>query len=207
MYERLPRVSAYVAALPDGLASYPEAQAKASTIHELGRQVPRGFPLEQIPPDLRELLLSPPPVSSWISETQACALSLALRDVGFDDDASYLAWIETGFTKFFSSSLYRILMTVASPHTMAKGAAKRWAALRRGTSRSLVEAHDNGNISRVDYPAYLVPRLHAEATARGILVAYRMSRAKDPRVTVVEHGPTHYVTKVIYDAALGDLDG
>lgn len=34
-----------------------------------------------------------------------------------------------------------------------------------------------------------------------------MSRAKDPRVTVVEHSPTHYVTKVIYDAALGDLDG
>lgn len=203
----LPHVDEYVAQLPDGLASYPEAVAKASTLRQMRSILPADFEWDRMPAELREVVVSPPPVSSWVPESIACAVSLAVRDIAFDDDAAFLDWIEGGFSTFFAGPLYRVLMAVASPHSLARGAGKRWAALRKGTTRSLVEEHPNGNISRVDYPPWLVPRLHAEGTARGILVAYRLSRARDPRVLIEEHSSVHYVTRVIYDAGRGDIDG
>lgn len=200
-FERYPHVAAYLRQLPDGYESYPEVKVKASTIVEMAKTLPSDFPLAEIDGPLGELLRRPPPVSSWLPEVHACCLSLAVRDVGFPDDETYLAWIEQSFVDFWQSSLYRMLMAVASPASLARGAGKRWAALRKGSERRMIEMHPNGNLARVDYPEHLVTRLYVASTVRGIEVAYRMSRAKDPRTTIEEFTPTYYVTRTLYDRA------
>lgn len=195
----LPPVAAYLDALPAGLDSYPTTLVKASTVGQIIRMLPEEVRNAERTCPLGDMIDEPPPVSSWIPEVHMVALVTALRETAFASDGAFLAWIREGFEAFWGGSMYRVLMTVASPQLLVRGGDKRWKAMWRGSTRRIFETHPNGNFARVDFPRNLVNRIYAEASCVGFGVAYRMSRAPDPEVRIEELTPTYYVTRVLYD--------
>ena len=164
----VPRTQAYVASLPHGLLSYPDTQVKGSAIAAVLKNLPEGMELARFPDELREMLDHPPPVSAWVPEVPFVALMLALCELAFDSDEAFLAWAESGFKGYFSASLYRILFAVLSPMRLAKGADKKWGALRRGSRREMIEATDDFNRGRVHYPRNAFPLVYVKLLCKGL---------------------------------------
>ena len=197
--DSLPLTSRYLSQLPKGLDSYPDAQIKGSVVRTVLEHLPEGFELERLPPELGGLLEHPPLASEWVPDAPMVALTYAFRDVFFQTDEAYFAWLESGYVKMLDSRLYRIIMALSSPERLAKGADKRWGALRRGSVRELIHSDERHNIGVVRYPESLFPRFHAVNFMSALLVAYRLSRARKPRVDLLEWTPTQMTLRVIYD--------
>ncbi len=129
---RYPRLERYIAQLPNGLDSFPECEIKASvfrTVLEFS-----DVALVGLPAPLQQLIEDPPPHNSWVPQCQGLALIIAsveAQQLAGDGEG---AWIQAAAAKIFQSSMYRILMKVASPRILFKGSGMRWSAFFRGTS-------------------------------------------------------------------------
>ena len=70
--DRFPALEEYIAGLPDGLASHPQCQAKASLYRSLiDTKGLEPDDVDALPPDLRSLVIHPVPISSWIPEVHS----------------------------------------------------------------------------------------------------------------------------------------
>lgn len=194
----LPRTRAYVEALPEGLDSYPQTLLKGSACGAILQNLPE-IDLAVIPDELRGMLENPPPVSVWIPEIPVAALIHTLCESHFTDDEAFLAWAEAGFANYFGSALYRILFAVLSPVRLARGADKKWGALRQGSRREMIEATETYNRGRIVYPPHAFSRLYVEMLCRGFVAAYRLSRAKNPAVRLLSWSPTESTLEIVYD--------
>ncbi len=129
------RVEVYLRSLPQGLESFPDCRAKASMLHAglAVRPIP-GERRAQVPASLRPLVDTPPPVSSWVSEVEYCALSLAMADLhGWTDEDFGQYWYDLT-RKLVESKLYRGLIGMLTPQVALRSAAWRWSAFHRGSS-------------------------------------------------------------------------
>ena len=97
------------------------------------------------------------------------------------------------------STLYRILFAVLSPVRLAKGADKKWIALRKGSRREMIEATAEFNRGRVVYPEMGYSKLYVRLLCKGFLTAYRLSRAKDAAVRLESWTPTESLIEIVYD--------
>lgn len=197
--DALPRTREYLATLPDGLDSYPEAQAKGSMARTVLDYKPDALDPGRMPDELRWMLEHPPTANQWIPETRVLALMHAVRELAFDDDAGFLDWVSDALSELFGNPMYRMLMAMASPHMLARQADRAWARVRRGTVRELEELGANHNVGVLRYPPYLFDRLSMDIACTGVAIPYRMSRAKAPEVRLVEWTPTYSRLLVVYD--------
>lgn len=126
------RLGRYIAQLPEGLASFPECEAKASVHRRVVDY--SGLALTGLPPELQRLIDEPPTHSTWIPQCQSLALLLATLDAVNLDQEAEVKWIRKASTHVFSSPMYRILMWAATPRTLFKGAHMRWSAFFRGSN-------------------------------------------------------------------------
>lgn len=195
---RFPRLAAYISRLPEGLESHPEARCKASIARGLIDALPRPFDLELLPPALRELVERPPASTEWILETLNTAIYVAAADYFFyEDENAYDEWVDQIGAAVFSSPMYRILMFVASPRRLAKGAERRWSAFHRG-SRYNTQLHDWGTETVIEFPSFLFPRVALRAMASAVRAAYRASGAPNATVDILELGEVHAVTRAVW---------
>ena len=84
--EGLPRVAAYLEALPNGLASYPEYTQKAALYRQFLKHAGALRVANQLPPELRLLVEQPVPVNTWLPEVMVNALYLGVADALHLDD-------------------------------------------------------------------------------------------------------------------------
>jgi hypothetical protein len=127
------RVEAYLRSLPHGFESFPEYRAKASVVRAGLRILPvPDDALPRLPDPLRRLIQAPPPVSSWVSEVEYCALSLALADLhGWSDEDFGRYWYDVTVA-LVQSRLYNALLGMLTPKVILRSAAWRWSAFHRG---------------------------------------------------------------------------
>ena len=170
-----PTVAAYLERLPDGIASYPECRAKASLVSGILESRPIDAEHANLPRRVVELVEAPPPISSWVLETEFCAVALAIYDVHFQTlgrDA-FVQWIYEFNSELFAAPLYRILYAFLSPARLLKLSASRWHAFHRGTTLTVVESDRQRASLRIDFP----PHLFHPHMLHGFLAAWRAAAA------------------------------
>lgn len=167
----LPTVAAYLERLPDGIASYPDCRAKASLVSGVLESRPVDPERADLPKRLVELIAAPPPISSWVLETELCAVALAIYDVHFQSlgREAFVQWIYEFNSELFGTPLYRILYAFLSPVRLIKLSASRWGAFHRGTNLTVVESHRQRASLRLDFP----PHLFDPLMLHGFLAAWR----------------------------------
>jgi hypothetical protein len=164
-----PATRAYLDGLPDGLASFPECQAKASLLRDMVASRPIAPNAATLPAELCELIRNPPPLSSWIPEVAFNAASMAMYDehFGSEDTARFEDWVFDFNRDLFRKPLYRILFLLISPRRLLTNVASRWGAFHRGTSLSLIEIKEGAGRLRLEYPSgvFAEPMLYAFSAA------------------------------------------
>ena len=184
----LPTVDAYLACLPEGIASYPDAAVKGSVL--ASRRNHPGFDQllkdGNLPEPAVRLLRDPPTATSWVPEVAFNTVMAALYDVVFRENggpAAYEEWSAEQNARLLRTPLYRILFAVVSPERLLVAASARWAAFRRGTSVAVLD-HDRSTMSfRLTCPPNLYPPVGLHAFSAAFRAA---TQAAGGRVTVIQ---------------------
>lgn len=187
-------VDAYLARLPNGLASYPEVLVKGSVIRSSVENLPDGArTIATGMPEIDALVTDPPAVSAWVPQVHHCLLLASIYDRFFSvagGQTAFDAWVYDRNRQLFRSPAYKILFAVVSPERLIVGLANRWSAFRRGVAVEVVERRGSAGTLAMRYPPYVMDAL----TLRGIAVALRAALdaggAEQAFVTVTEPGPT-----------------
>jgi hypothetical protein len=191
--QRYPRLTAYLAGLPEGLDSYPDCLARTSLCTELLDGMPSPHPRPKDLPEPTASILAKRPRGLWMSEVHVMAVSVTIADhFQFDDDA-YLAWLHDTNLRYFSSLVLRVLMAFISPSELVARASARWSAVHQG---STLEARLTGPTSahvELSFP----PGLFAPILLRHFTAVWKAifehSKAKSCEVTLVDATDVHGV--------------
>jgi hypothetical protein len=178
---RLPRLAAYLAALPGGLAAYPDCIAKGALVRAAvdHRTDLRGW-AAWLPPELGRLLLDLPLAGEWIPEAHFVALFHAQADLLGLDEVAVLARSRERSRRLFESPAYRILMAVLSPVTLLRFSGRRWENFHRGTRLEVGGTSDDGVRVVLRFPPGLFDRLVLLAFGQAFAAALELSGAHDP---------------------------
>lgn len=189
---RSPTLEAYIASLPRGLDSYPEAQEKAGALRvSLG-----GTDLDAVcavlPPAILDLIRNPPPVATWMSETLFTGLLCAQLDVLHGGRVeSFREDLRDRNRRLLAGPLYKALFLVMSPSQVLRRLPDRWAAIHRGTSLDLVENDTPGRATIVQhFPPRLLPEWLAFARGASFEVGLELVGAKNIKVELTTYTDT-----------------
>jgi uncharacterized protein (TIGR02265 family) len=178
----------YLAALPRGLGAYPACQQKAGILRTFMTAEMRQCIEAAVPPELRELLVHPPPVTAWIPEVQATALYLAGRDAMGSDEA-YVDMAYGLNRDLLSGAMYRVLFAFVSPTRVLMGAASRWGQIHRGTDLRAVTVTRAEAVLRLTGPPNLIPHVMALAYGTAFRAALELAGGKNVVVSCRRDGP------------------
>ncbi|HET9595432.1 MAG TPA: hypothetical protein VFP65_07615 [Anaeromyxobacteraceae bacterium] len=186
--ERYPRVAAYLGALPDGVRSYPECQAKAAIVRRIlhDRPVPAPPP-GGLPERLAEVLHAPPLESEWMPEVLLMATVLTVADDRALEDDAFLRWVGPVNRELFGG-IYGLVMSVLTPEFAARNASSYWKMFHRGSSLVPERAGARHWSLRLLFPRHLFSGLALRQYGPVIQVGFQFA---DPSATVVlrEEGP------------------
>ncbi len=178
--KELPHLAEYIASLPQGLDSYPQARAKASLYRSTIATWPSpASEVSGLPAPLRRLAEYPRPVSSWIPEAHSAALVLATRDLACTDDADFLDFCYQQQRTLFSGRLYAVLLKMTSPSTLLRTAAFRWRSLHRGSSLIVDHASTTGASVHVEQQPHVWNRLLGLAFVEGLRAVLDLCGVQD----------------------------
>lgn len=185
----LPRLERWLAGVPRGLDSYPEAVAKGSLVRSVldGQRGEELLP--GLPGPLRRYVTDPPMAGEWLPEAHLAALIHAVSDLRHMSDEDVWTWVRAGNRALFSSPAYRILMMVVSPGSMIRYAARRWENWHRGTRLEAGAVSDEGVRLRLSFPVGLFDPPLLRDYCEAFAAALEMAHAADPKVRIVESGP------------------
>ncbi len=190
---RFPQLSAYLATLPDGLASYPECVLRASNMLPF-MSAKGASPLagveSELPEPVQRLLAAPPPNSAWIPEVHLYAFLLANVDrAGMSDDA-YEAWVLATCQRLYSGLLYKLVMSFVSRENVVEVAGSRWATQHRGTTLSMRSVDRDHVRCRLDFPPRLMSTLIVKGYRSVLLAVWQLVEARGLSMRLVESSET-----------------
>lgn len=186
-----PRVERYLAALPDGLESYPACLAKGALVRNALEHAPLAHVLPRLAPQLRRIAEDPPVGSEWIPEVHFGALLLAIADARELTDQEVLSWTRDRNRALFRSPAYRILMAVASPAQLVRFAGARWANWHRGSTLDVEGIADDGVVVAIRHPPGLLDPLLHRVYAEALTAALELAHAARPSVVVTAEAADH----------------
>jgi hypothetical protein len=195
-------MNAYIDALPAGLDSYPEFVQKASIYREFLVGVEFDTVRSMLPNRLRAMLEAPVPVTAWVTEVEASALFMALRDAAFADDQAYFEHVYRSSRRLMDSALYRLLFRLLGPRTVLRGAHSRWGLFHRGVEMSL--AFPGGTETSeatitLRFPPHLFPRLMQESFGDTFRAAAELSGARAVAIRVASQDPEHVALIITWE--------
>lgn len=189
-YPLLERTRAYVASLPQGLASYPECRGKVSIWKNILRWTDTGELRGRVPPELTIFTSEGLLDVTWMSVAESFACHLALRDTLFRTDSAMADHFRMLDRRLLSGPLYRMLFAVASPHRVVHAADRRFRAMFEGITLE-ARPEDACRVSlSLRYPPRLLPELVGRLYLVAFEVAVELAGAKAVRSRVLEHGDT-----------------
>jgi hypothetical protein len=185
-----PRVAAYLAHLPRGVDSFPEATGKVSVVRSFIESTNLElFEDDRCPPAVAQLIRSPPPHSSWVSEVTMMAAFFALADHKHLSGAAAERWMYEQNKALLDSRMYRALVALAGPSLLMRGVQLRWNAFHRGSSLEIVEQLEKGTSLRMRFPQGVFDEFLLNGFAGAMRASLELSRARSVVVRLVEHTP------------------
>ena len=184
---KFPVLARYVEALPQGLASYPEDRAKASLCGGMIDAFPiRTDDIPALPAELRYLVESPVPVSSWIPEVHSHAILLAIYDRHFETPDAFAAQAYAMQKALFSGPLYAIALKIVSPTRLLKTAAARWRMFHRGATFVITELAANHVMVRIEHPPFVYEPMSRRGMCEGLRAVLDLSTGGGASVEMIE---------------------
>lgn len=194
-----PTIDAYLARLPQGIRSYPEVQAKGALFLQYSTGVDLGPELDQLPPELANLLRKPPAPSDWIPEVMLHLVVLArIQKLGLTE-AQHLDQVYEQNRLLLQKPLYKLLLLVATPSMLIHGIANRFATFHRGISISALPKSAREFTIIMSFPSELLPPLALRAFGRAFTAAVETSGARGVQGELVEYAPTHGIFRLTYE--------
>jgi hypothetical protein len=187
---RFPRVAAYLRGLPDGIASYPDAMVKASMYRDAILDRPLTDAVEYLPPQVAELVLRPPLVSTWIVSVPVQAIFLAIADHHRMSEEAFAAWTHRTQKSLLGGRLYRAMVALASPTLLLNGTRVRWGSFHRGSEIEVTQTGPNEAHLAVLFPRGLFAPTNLRGFVGGFQAIAELSNAKPVSVTLVDAKPT-----------------
>lgn len=188
-----PSVAAYLKRLPQGAASYPDCQCKASIYRSSLQDMPLKNP-HHLPKPVQDLIEHPLPVTAWVSEVHSLCILLAMRDKHFTPDETgldeYEEWVRRRNRQLLGQPLYRALFLVVSPEVLLSGAQRKWGALHRGTQFEIPKRDRGMAELQMTYPPYLLGDIILRGIRGAFCAALDMAGAKSVRMEIHERSPT-----------------
>lgn len=170
-----PRVAAYLARLPAGVASHPECQAKAAMLRRALEDRPLAREhVARLPVVVRQMVTCPPLDGEWVPDVWLVCALFAMADVYEMTDDDYLRWMRERNTAMFNT-LFRVLMKVSSPETILARASERWAVFHRGSSLAVTQSAPGHCVVQLTFPPRLWHGLALLQFAPVLEAALRMS--------------------------------
>jgi hypothetical protein len=192
MTVRVHRMNEYLASLPRGLDSYPEYVVKAAALREFLPEVSEAELVALgLPTPLVEIVRTPPPVTHWLPEVHAVAISLAIADGFFASEEAYLSKKLQANRRLLSGPLYRFLFLFVSPREMlTKHFVDRWEKFHRGLLVKSSEVTDGTAKVQLRFPHHLVPRLQADTYGVVLQAAVEAAGGKQAAARIEAFGST-----------------
>jgi hypothetical protein len=178
--ERFPLVAAYLARLPEGIRSYPDAKIRGGLIHSILTAYPlvaRGA----LPDVVCDWVDSPPLTSEWVPQVVARVLLRAYFDEVFKTREAYLGWAYDAQKKTLSGPLYRVLFLGISPDRLVRMAASRYAHFHVGLTMQITQQGPGTAEAELTYPSLLCDAFDHQATTEGLRAGLELAGAKDVR--------------------------
>ena len=160
-----PLTESWLAQLPLGWDSFPEAQAKASMLRQYLDVKPL-HNVDALPPHLHALVTKPPPMNAWVPYVHHMGVTMAYREECDDDDAFFQLVFDMT-AALYRSPAYKLLMVVATKERLLRAVEKRWATFHRGTMLTLVSSSSEQALLTLTTP----PHLYADAVVAGLRAA------------------------------------
>ncbi len=168
-----PVLDRYLATLPDGLRSYPEARAKGLTvrtliddpIHPVSREM--GLPAE-----LAQLARTPPAADAWVPQVWLSALHLITFErvfAGGGGVEDFEEWVYQRNLRMLRASLHKGKVT--SPEALFASQAALWPSFYRGSTLTALDAAPGRASFRLGYPPNCWPELSRLALAAALRAA------------------------------------
>lgn len=130
---RFPTLSAYVAALPDGLESYPACRSKGALVRSVLDEADLTTHAPSLPPPLAALLTDRPPLTAWIPATLTDAVFHLYCDTHAPTDEAMLAWTYERSSRMGRSQTYRHILAVAGPRVLLRTGVRMHGFFQQGT--------------------------------------------------------------------------
>lgn len=149
-------LESYVAALPDGLASYAMFHQKGSVTRTLLEAWPEARALTKLPAPLAELIAHPPLPSAWIPETHAMGLWLLAADEKCGGSPRALE--EFSFSvnrRLFEQPMYRLAFRVLGASLSVRAISAAWSTFHRGIVQRVTLAPGACEV-RLQHPPNLI---------------------------------------------------
>jgi hypothetical protein len=187
---KFPRLHAYLKGLPDGLASYPEATAKASMFRDALLDKPLQEVVPLLPDPLAQLVLYPPLVSTWVRSVSMQAIFLVMADHHKMTDDAFSVWTHRTQKALLGGPLYRAMVSLASPSLLLNGASLRWGSFHRGSQVEATETGPGEAMLVMRFPRGLYAPTNLIGFGGGFQAVAELSNAKPVSVSVLEMTPT-----------------
>lgn len=182
-------VEEYLAQLPAGLASYPEAKAKVSTL--------RGFfdmhaIQSLLPVSVQHSLAEDVPASNWVPEVHVTAAHIAMRAVSFESDDDYVAFARAHNYRLFSSPLYRGAFRLFRPGRLARLLNSTWGLFHRGTSVRVLQQTESSISFVLTFPRRVWPGFVQRSLFSGGEEAIRVGGTDNVKGRIVSRSETQF---------------
>lgn len=153
-----------------------------------------------LPKSLSRLLNGRFTVSEWLSEVHVTAVYVAIADLNFSSDDSFIDRVQEANRSLFRSPLYKLLMWVISPAYMVKHAGPRWGTFHRGIKlHSEMKPSGHGALCRLEFQPALVPPLIVRAYVTAVQAALEASGAENLTAQIVSQDLVHAMFEYGWD--------
>ena len=188
---RFPRMSAYLANQPQGLASHPECMAKGPLV----RVNTRGINLTaeqaaQLPPEVAALYTRLPANRSWVPEVHAWAVLLASADLLGVSEGGFDAWAKQHNREFYANPVFRLVLSFTSPRLTLPMAATYWGVVHRGSTLRVTSGAEGSASLLLESSHQVFDAICARCLTQAFAVGMELSAAKDPFVRLENWTPT-----------------
>ena len=196
--------SEYLSTLPDGLASYPGTECKASLLNTFAQPHRVLLSDSLVDETLRNLVIDPPPPSTWIPEVHVQFIFQMIRELRFPKDEDFIEHSRRMNKQLLSSPLYHVLFRTMSHSRVARMAGSAWRRFHRGTSLTVVSAERDSHVARMDFPSHLLTPVSVAGITTGIEYALYLGGARGLRTETLEMSPEHYLFRIVWGTAASE---
>jgi hypothetical protein len=189
----LERVAAYLASVPGGIDAYPDCLHKGEPLAVWLERSPLDGLAERVPPAVARLLRAPRDLPQWVPEVHATVIYLAMREVHFQDDASFLAHARRCNQSVLETPLNQVLFWAASPRAILRAGPVRWGSMHRGSTITVRSPDEHSGELTMAFPENLFPEIVVRGNGTGCALAIERAGGRAPEIHLREMSPTRAV--------------